>query len=193
MSSATNLQHTLQTLPDGAVEHSWKSLDPAERYRRVAWEGLLIIQMTDEHVFREQGEAAWERFSEATRPAWAGPIGRKLVRDHPDEFSKDIPGALKLMAVYGAEVWGSGERAYTRIHQTAEDEGRLTIIDHGCPQWRAFSPEMRGAFPCHKACGKEMDSVVKQLDSSLEVQTIEGRPLGQDECVWRVRRVQPEE
>lgn len=178
----------LQTLPAGAVELTWDALDPAERYRRVTWEGLLIIQMTDEHVFRHQGPAAWEVFSEATRPQWAGPIGRKLVKDHPDQFSRDIEGALRLMAVYGAEVWGSGERAYTRIHKTGDSEGRLTIVDHGCPQWRALSADMRGSFPCNKACGKEMDSVVKQLDPNMEVETIEGRPMGHDECVWRVRK-----
>lgn len=188
MTSSVSTKQRPQTLPEGAVELSWQALDAAERYRRVTWEGLLIIQMTDEYIFREQGEAAWRQFSDATRPQWAGPIGRKLVKDHPDQFTEDIPGALRLMAVYGAEVWGSGERAYTQIHQTSDSEGRLTIVDHGCPQWRAFSSEMRGVFPCHKACGKEIDSVVKRLDPNMEVETTEGRPLGHDECVWRVRR-----
>lgn len=167
----------------------WTALTPEERYRRCAWEGLLIIQRTDEHVWENQGPEAWQAFSDATRPGWAGPIGRKLAADHPDEFTQDIQGALKLMAVYGAEVWGSGYREVTHIHKIDEGEGRLTITDHGCPQWRAFSNEMRGVFPCHKACGKEMDSVVKQgLGDQFEVVTTHGRPLGHDNCVWRVRK-----
>lgn len=166
----------------------WPALEPNERYRRCAWEGLLIIQRTDEHVWKNQGPEAWEKFSDETRPGWAGPIGRKLVKDHPADFTPDIAGALKLMAVYGAEVWGGGHRDVTRINKIDEAEGRLTIIDHGCPQWRAFSTEMRGVFPCNKACGREMDSVVRQgLGPDFEVETIAGRPMGDDDCVWRVR------
>ena len=172
-----------------ATELTWTALDPAERYRRCAWEGLLIIQRTDEYVWETQGPEAWEVYSDATRPGWAGPIGRKLVADHPDEFTPDIDGALKLMAVYGAEVWGSGYRGATRIEKVDEGEGRLNIIDHGCPQWRAFSAEMRGEFPCNKACGREMDSVVKYgLGNDFEVVTTQGRPMGDDVCVWRVRK-----
>lgn len=168
----------------------WKSLDPAERYRRVAWEGLLIIQRTDEYVWEQLGPERWLQYSDETRPGWAGPIGRKLAKDHPEEFTPDIEGALKLMAVYGAEVWGSGYRDVTHIRKVSDDEGRLTITDHGCPQWRAFSESMRGVFPCDKACGREMDSVVKQgLGNEFEVTTPEGRPLGHDNCVWRVRKV----
>ncbi|MGE0830293.1 MAG: hypothetical protein AB7O04_13210 [Hyphomonadaceae bacterium] len=167
---------------------TWPALDPDERYRRCAWEGLLIIQRTDEYVFDKLGYEQWLAYSDATRPAWAGPIGRKLVKDHPETFTPTIEGAVKLMAVYGAEVWGSGVRDYTRIEKATEEEGRLTIIDHGCPQWRATREEMRGRFPCHLACGREVDSVVKALGTNFEVETIEGRPLGHDECVWRVRR-----
>lgn len=167
----------------------WPALDPHERYRRCAWEGLLIIQRTDEHVWENQGPEAWERFSDETRPGWAGPIGRKLVKDHPADFTPDIEGALKLMAAYGAEIWGGGHRDVTHIRRIDETEGRLTITDHGCPQWRAFSTEMRGVFPCNKACGREMDSVVRQgLGPDFEVETIAGRPMGDDDCVWRVRR-----
>lgn len=167
----------------------WTPLDPAERYRRCAWEGLLIIQRTDEHVWENQGPEAWEKYSDETRPGWAGPIGRKLAKDHPEEFSHDIEGALKLMAVYGAEVWGSGYREVTHIRKIDGEEGRLTITDHGCPQWRAFSEEMRGVFPCNKACGREMDSVVKQgIGENFEVVTTQGRPFGDDNCVWRVRK-----
>jgi len=167
----------------------WMALDPAERYRRCAWEGMLIIQRTDEYVWQTQGPEAWEKFSDETRPGWAGPIGRKLGEDHPGEFTHDIEGALRLMAVYGAEVWGSGYREATHIRKHDDAEGRLTITPPGCPQWRAFSPEMRGAFPCNKACGREMDSVVKAgIGPDFEVDTIEGRPLGHDNCVWRVRK-----
>lgn len=170
----------------------WMALDPDERYRRAAWEGLLIIQRTDEHVWENQGPEAWERFSDETRPGWAGPIGRKLVKDHPEEFTRDVEGALKLMAVYGAEVWGGGHRDVTHIRKLSDKEGKLTITDHGCPQWRAFSEEMRGVFPCNKACGREMDSVVKALGKEFEVVTTEGRPLGHDNCVWRVRKSTPQ-
>lgn len=171
------------------TELTWPALAPEERYRRCAWEGLLIIQRTDEHVWENQGPEAWLRFSDETRPGWSGPIGHKLAEDHPDDFTADIPGALKLMAAYGAEVWGSGYRGVTHIRQIDETEGRLTITNHGCPQWRAFSAEMRGRFPCNKACGREMDSVVKAgLGEDFEVETTHGRPLGDDDCVWRVRR-----
>jgi len=183
MTNANDVDHA------GADEFTWSALSPEERYRRVTWEGLLIIQKTDEYVYNTQGPEAWRVYSDATRPAWAGPIGRKLVRDHPEEFHNTIEGALKLMAVYGAEVWGSGTRDFTHIKQDGPDEGRLTITDHGCPQWRATSDDLRGRFPCHEACGREVDSVVKQLSADLEVETVEGRPLGHDNCVWRVRRV----
>ncbi len=180
---------------DRAVEGEtieWTALDPYERYRRVTWEGMLIIQRTDEHVWKNQGPEAWQRFSDETRPGWAGPIGRKLVKDHPEELAPTIPGALKLMATYGAEVWGGGHRGVTHLRVLSETEGNLVITDHGCPQWRAFSEEMRGVFPCHKACGKEMDSVVKQgLGPEFEVVTTEGRPLGNDDCVWHVRKNAP--
>lgn|GEM_PF-3532089 len=167
----------------------WKPISPAERYRRVTWEGLLIIQRTDEWVWEHQGPDAWQTFSDQTRPGWAGPIGRKLTKDHPDELTPDIEGALKLMAVYGAEVWGSGYRDVTHIRKIDDHEGRLTITDHGCPQWRAFSEEMKGVFPCNKACEREMDSVVRQgLGEQFEVETVEGRPMGHDNCVWRVRK-----
>ena len=180
MASAPELEGT---------ELTWPALTPEERYRRCAWEGLLIIQRTDEHVWDNQGPEAWQAFSDETRPGWAGPIGRKLVKDHPTDFTPDIPGALKLMAAYGAEVWGSGHRDVTHIRQIDENEGRLTITDHGCPQWRAFSEEMRGVFPCNKACGREMDSVVKAgLGDAFEVETTQGRPMGHDNCVWRVRK-----
>lgn len=167
----------------------WPALDPDERYRRCAWEGLLIIQRTDEHVWEHQGPEAWQRFSDETRPLWAGPIGRKLVKDHPEHFTPDIAGALKLMGAYGAEVWGGGHRDVTQLRKIDDSEGRLTITDHGCPQWRALSAEMRGVFPCGKACGREMDSVVRQgLGDAFEVETIAGRPMGDDDCVWRVRK-----
>jgi hypothetical protein len=172
-----------------AQELHWTALSPEERYRRVTWEGLLIIQRTDEFVWNNHGPDAWAQFSEGTRPAWAGPIGRKLVADHPEDFTPDIEGAVKLMGAYGAEVWGSGTRTHTRIYKDSDSEGRAVIIDHGCPQWRALAKEMRGVFPCHKACGKEMDSVVKAgLGEGFEVETVKGRPLGDDDCVWRVRR-----
>jgi hypothetical protein len=175
---------------DRGREITWTAISPEERYRRVTWEGLLIIQRTDEYVWRHGGPAAWAAYSEGTRPDWAGPIGRKLVADHKAEFTSDIEGALKLMAVYGAEVWGSGCRDYTQVRKDSDDEGRVVIVDHGCPQWRALAPDMRGSFPCHKACGKEMDSVVKAgLGPGFEVETVKGRPLGDDDCVWRVRRV----
>lgn len=181
------MTHPVKNSEVGGTPLTWNALHPEERYRRATWEGLLIIQKTDEYVYQTQGEDAWLTFSDNTRPHWAGPIGAKLVKDHPDEFTNDIPGALKLMAVYGAEVWGSGNRNYTRITQQSETEGRLTVVDHGCPQWYAHAPEMRGKFPCQKACGREVDSVVKQLNPRFEVQTTEGRPLGHDNCVWQLR------
>jgi hypothetical protein len=173
----------------GGTPLDWPALSPQERYRRCAWEGLLIIQRTDEHVWQHQGPQAWQEFSDETRPGWAGPIGRKLAEDHPEDFTADIPGALKLMAAYGAEVWGSGYRGVTHINQMSETEGHLTITDHGCPQWRAFSDEMRGQFPCNLACGREMDSVVRHgLGEAFEVETTQGRPMGHDNCVWTVRK-----
>ena len=169
----------------------WPALSPSERYRRVTLEGLLLIQRTDEYVWERFGPEEWERFSDATRPGWAGPIGKKLARDHAAELTPDIAGALKLMAVYGAEVWGSGHRDVTRIDKVDDSEGRLTITNHGCPQWGLVSEEMRNVFPCNKACGREMDSVVRQgLGEEFAVDTIMGRPFGDDDCVWRVRRRQ---
>jgi hypothetical protein len=37
----------------------WSEVTPDERYRRVALEGLRVIQRTDEYVYRTQGEAGW--------------------------------------------------------------------------------------------------------------------------------------
>lgn len=177
------------TLEGEAVD--WPALDPAERYRRCAWEGLLIIQRTDDAVWSTYGEEAWETYSQATRPGWAGPIGRKLAEDHPDDFTPDIEGALKLMAAYGAEVWGSGVRTVTHPRKVSETEGNINIINHGCPQWRTFKDDMKGQFPCNKACGLEMDSVVKAgLGETFEVETTKGRPMGDPVCVWRVTKVQ---
>jgi hypothetical protein len=171
-------------------EVQWSEVTPDERYRRVALEGLRVIQRTDEYVYRTQGEAGWEEFSKATRPGWAGPVGRKLVETRAHELPADIHGAMRLVGIYCTEVWGNGRRDTTRIETLSETEGRMTIFG-GCPMWPLTDDELRGKFPCNKACQLEVDSVVKALGPQFRLETVEGRPLGHQDCVYRVTVTEP--
>jgi len=156
-------------------------LDWFERYKRLLDFGWGILTAEEDFIFNKWGREALDEFLQQTRPEWSGAMAKRLIGKL--DLKPDVEGAIKLLGVYGQEIWGFGDPQYFDARLETPTKG--TFANLVCRGWEK-TPEHCREMNCDVACSLEFGGVVAALSPDLKVTLTKAFPRGDDRCEYTV-------
>ncbi len=156
-------------------------LDWFERYKRLLDFGWGILAAEEDFIYNKWGREALDEFLQKTRPEWSGAIAKRLISKM--DIKPDVEGAVKLLGMYGQEIWGFGDPQYFDARLETPTKG--TFANLVCRGWEK-TPEHCRKMNCDIACSLEFGGVVAALSPDLKVTLTKALPRGDDRCEYTV-------
>jgi hypothetical protein len=157
------------------IEAPEPSLDFKFRKISLAW--ILTLTETIKILLEQGGPELAQIGVERTADAWAGKLGKHIVRDH--EIPDTVEGALQLLDTYNQIFTAAKMNGYVE-----GDVGYFEILD--CTHWDLLCGPL--GIRCDESCeNHECPSLLKAL-GDFDVEFIECKPRGGDRCSLKITK-----